>query len=135
MLYITRREHFSASHTLRNDTLSETENEKLFGKCNSFHGHNYYLEITIKGEVDPVSGYVMDLKKLKGILHERIIEKVDHKYLNEVDLFKNVNPTMENMAVIFWNELKDILKGDLYELYSVKLFETEKNSVIYKGNE
>ena len=77
----------------------------------------------------------MDLKKLKGILHERIIEKVDHKYLNEVDLFKNVNPTMENMAVIFWNELKDILKGDLYELYSVKLFETEKNSVIYKGNE
>ena len=135
MLYITRREHFSASHTLRNDSLSETENEKLFGKCNSFHGHNYYLEITIKGQVDPVSGYVMDLKKLKGILHERIIEKVDHKYLNEVDLFKNVNPTMENMAVIFWNELKDILKGDLYELYSVKLFETEKNSVIYKGNE
>ena len=127
--------NFSASHTLRNDSLSETENEKLFGKCNSFHGHNYYLEITIKGEVDPVSGYVMDLKKLKGILHERIIEKVDHKYLNEVDLFKNVNPTMENMAVIFWNELKDILKGDLYELYSVKLFETEKNSVIYKGNE
>ncbi|MFA5010990.1 MAG: 6-carboxytetrahydropterin synthase [Ignavibacteria bacterium] len=135
MLYITRREHFSASHTLKNDSLTESENENLFGKCNSFHGHNYYLEITIKGEADPVSGYVMDLKKLKVILNEKIIEKVDHKYLNEVDLFKNVIPTTENMAVIFWNELKDILRGDLYELYSVKLFETEKNSVIYKGNE
>ena len=135
MLYITRREHFSASHTLKNNSLSESENEKLFGKCNSFHGHNYYLEITIKGEADRKSGYVMDLKNLKEILHEKIVNKVDHKYLNEVDLFKDINPTTENMAVVFWNELKDVLKGELYELYAVKLFETEKNSVIYKGNE
>ncbi|MFA7360951.1 MAG: 6-carboxytetrahydropterin synthase [Candidatus Kapaibacterium sp.] len=135
MLYITRREHFSASHTLKNDSLSESENEQLFGKCNSFHGHNYYLEITIKGEADPKSGYVMDLKNLKEILHEKIVNKVDHKYLNEIELFKDINPTTENMAVVFWNELKDVLKGELYELYAVKLFETEKNSVIYKGNE
>ena len=82
MLYITRREHFSASHTLRNDSLSETENEKLFGKCNSFHGHNYYLEITIKGEVDPVSGYVMDLKKLKYLIEDEVVVHLDHKNLN-----------------------------------------------------
>jgi 6-pyruvoyltetrahydropterin/6-carboxytetrahydropterin synthase len=135
MLYITRREHFSSSHTLNNRLLSNEENEQLFGKCNSFHGHNYYLEITIKGEVDPKSGYVMDLKKLKDILHEKIINKVDHKFLNDVDLFKDLNPTTENMAIVFWNELKDVLKGERYSLYSVKIYETEKNSVVYKGNE
>jgi len=135
MLYITRREHFSSSHTLNNKLLSDEENGQLFGKCNSFHGHNYYLEITIKGETDIKSGYVMDLKKLKDILHEKIINKVDHKFLNDVDLFKDINPTIENMAIVFWNELKDILKGEKYSLYSVKIYETEKNSVIYKGNE
>lgn len=135
MLYITRKEHFSASHTLNNDSLSADENEILFGKCNSFHGHNYYLEVTLCGEVDPKSGYVMDLKKLKEILNEKIILKVDHKFLNDVDLFKGVIPTTENMAKVFWSELKDILKADNYKLYSIKLFETEKNSVIYKGDE
>jgi len=135
MLYITRREHFSSSHTLNNKLLSDEENGQLFGKCNSFHGHNYYLEITIKGEAETKSGYVMDLKKLKDILHENIINKVDHKFLNDVDLFKDINPTIENMAIVSWNELKDILKGEKYSLYSVKIYETEKNSVIYKGNE
>lgn len=135
MLYITRREHFSSSHTLNNRLLSIEENEQLFGKCNSFHGHNYYLEITIQGEVDPKSGYVMDLKKLKDILHEKIIDKVDHKFLNDVDLFKDINPTTENMAIVFWEELKDVLNGERYSLYSVKIYETEKNSVVYKGNE
>ena len=77
----------------------------------------------------------MDLKKLKDILHEKIINKVDHKFLNDVDLFKDINPTTENMAIVFWNELKDILKGEKYSLYSVKIYETEKNSVIYKENE
>lgn len=135
MLYITRREHFSSSHILRNNELSGAENDRLFGKCNALHGHNYYLEITIKGTPDPVSGYVMDLKKLKEILHEKIIDKVDHKFLNDVDMFKGINPTTENMAVVFWNILKDVLKADNCELYSVKIFETEKNFVVYKGNE
>lgn len=135
MLYITRREHFSSSHTLHNESISIEENEELFGKCNSFHGHNYYLEITIKGEADPKSGYVMDLKKLKEILHEKIINKVDHKFLNDVELFKGINPTTENMAIVFWNELKEELKGAKYSLYAVKIYETEKNSVVYKGNE
>lgn len=135
MLYITRREHFSSSHILQNNALSAAENDRLFGKCNAFHGHNYYLEITIKGTPDPNSGYVMDLKKLKEILHENIIDKVDHKFLNDVDMFKGINPTTENMAVVFWNILKDVLKSDNCELYSVKIFETEKNFVVYKGNE
>lgn len=135
MLYITRREHFSASHTLHNNILSKGENEVLFGKCNSFHGHNYYMEVTLAGEINPESGYVMDLKKLKEILNDSIIIKVDHKFLNDVELFKGIIPTTENMAVIFWNELKDLLKGDNYRLYSIKIYETEKNSVVYKGDE
>lgn len=135
MLYITRREHFSSSHILRNNSLSEEDNNVLFGKCNQFHGHNYYLEITIAGTPDPQSGYVMDLKKLKDVLHEKIINKVDHKFLNDVELFKGIIPTTENMAVVFWNELKDVLKADNYRLFSVKIFETEKNFVVYKGNE
>ncbi len=135
MLYITRRKHFSSSHILRNNSLSEEDNNVLFGKCNQFHGHNYYLEITIAGTPDPQSGYVMDLKKLKDVLHEKIINKVDHKFLNDVELFKGIIPTTENMAVVFWNELKDVLKADNYRLFSVKIFETEKNFVVYKGNE
>lgn len=122
MLYITRREHFSSSHILRNNSLSEEDNNVLFGKCNQFHGHNYYLEITIAGTPDPQSGYVMDLKKLKDVLHEKIINKVDHKFLNDVELFKGIIPTTENMAVVFWNELKDVLKADNYRLFSVKIF-------------
>ena len=135
MLYITRRKHFSSSHILRNNSLSEEDNNVLFGKCNQFHGHNYYLEITIAGTPDPQSGYVMDLKKLKDVLHEKIINKVDHKFLNDVELFKGIIPTTENMAVVFLNELKDVLKADNYRLFSVKIFETEKNFVVYKGNE
>jgi 6-pyruvoyltetrahydropterin/6-carboxytetrahydropterin synthase len=135
MLYITRREHFSASHKLVNDSLSNDENENLFGKCYSLHGHNYYMEVTLAGSVNPESGYVMDLKKLNVILMEKIINKVDHKFLNEVDMFKNIIPTTENMAKVFWDELKDSLLGDNYKLFSIKLYETEKNYVIYKGDE
>lgn len=135
MLYITRREHFSASHTLENNNLSKDENEVLFGKCNSFHGHNYYIEVTLAGEINPRSGYVMDLKKLNEILLDKVINKVDHKFLNNVEMFKNIIPTTENMAMVFWNELKDVLKADNYKLYSIKLYETEKNFVIYKGDE
>ena len=126
MLYITRREHFSSSHILRNNSLSEEDNNVLFGKCNQFHGHNYYLEITIAGTPDPQSGYVMDLKKLKDVLHEKIINKVDHKFLNDVELFKGIIPTTENMAVVFWNELKDVLKADNYRLFSVKFLKLKR---------
>ena len=133
MLYITRREHFSSSHKLENSGLSQQKNEELFGKCNNFHGHNYYIEVTLAGTPDPESNYVMDLKLLKQIIHEEILDKVDHKFLNEIDMFKDVIPTTENMAVSFWKALADKVKRENVRLYSVKLYETEKNYVEYRG--
>lgn len=133
MLYITRKEHFSSSHKLENPKLSKKLNEDIFGKCNNFHGHNYYIEVTLAGTPDIESSYVMDLKLLKKIIHEEIIYKVDHKFLNEVDLFKGVIPTTENMAVIFWKVLEPKVKRINASLYSVKLYETEKNYVEYRG--
>jgi 6-pyruvoyltetrahydropterin/6-carboxytetrahydropterin synthase len=133
MVYITRKEHFSASHILINPKCSDDENKIIFGKCNELHGHNYYLEITIKGIPEIKTGYVMDLKKLKEIINEEILTKVDHKNLNDVIFFRDKIPTTENMAVVFWNILSPHLKGENYSLYSVKIYETEKNSVIYKG--
>jgi 6-pyruvoyltetrahydropterin/6-carboxytetrahydropterin synthase len=133
MLYITRKEHFSASHELNNPKLTKKRNETIFGKCNSFHGHNYYIEVTLYGEPDVESGYVFDLKKLSNIISKEILQKVDHKYLNELDIFKNIIPTTENMAKIFWEILNPKLKTNNAQLYSIKLYETEKNIVEYKG--
>ena len=132
MLFITRKEHFSASHKLNNPKFSKKENEKIFGKCNNFHGHNYYLEVTLCGEPDEKSGYVFDLKKLSKIISKEILLKVDHKYLNEVEMFKGVIPTTENMAKIFWDILKTKLKTKNAGLYSIRIFETEKNIIEYK---
>jgi 6-pyruvoyltetrahydropterin/6-carboxytetrahydropterin synthase len=129
MILVTRKEHFSASHMLYNLNLDKDNNESLFGKCNNVHGHNYYLEVTLSGEVDPTSGYLVDLKLLKGIILSEIVEKVDHKNLNELDIFKNINPTTENIAKIFWNILFEKLIFPNARLYSVKLYETDKNFV------
>lgn len=135
MIYITRKEHFSSSHKLENPLLSKERNEEIFGKCNNFHGHNYFIEVTLKGEPDKESNYVMDLKLLKKIIFEEIIEKVDHKFLNDLDIFNNIIPTTENMAVIFWKLLENRLKQYNAALYSVKLYETEKNFVEYRGEQ
>ncbi len=134
MVYVTRREVFSASHRLHNENLSDAENEAIFDKCNNYygHGHNYVLEVVVAGEVDPETGYVIDLKKLKNIIKENVIRKVDHKHLNyDVDFMKNVIPTAENIAIGIWNQLADKIPSG--KLYSVKLFETENNYVEYKG--
>ena len=133
MLYITRREHFSSSHKLENPGLSKEKNEELFGKCNNFHGHNYYIEVTLKGKPDELSNYVMDLKLLKKIITDEIIEKVDHKFLNELDMFHNVIPTTENMTLKFWEILEKKINTYNAELYSIRLYETEKNFVEYRG--
>ncbi|MBS1551587.1 MAG: 6-carboxytetrahydropterin synthase [Bacteroidetes bacterium] len=133
MIYITRKEHFSSSHKLENKGLSQEKNEEIFGKCNNFHGHNYYIEVTLAGTPDSQSNYVMDLKLLKKIIGEEILDKVDHKFLNETDMFKGIIPTTENMAVIFWNVLADKVKRENVKLYSIKLYETEKNYVEYRG--
>ena len=134
MIYVTRRETFSASHRLHNPELSDEENERLFGKCNNpnGHGHNYTLEVVVAGEINPYTGYLIDLKELKGIIIEHVIKKVDHKNLNmDVDFLRGVIPSAENIAIGIWEQLADNLPTG--KLYSVKLYETENNYVEYKG--
>ncbi|MEO8666155.1 MAG: 6-carboxytetrahydropterin synthase [Ignavibacteria bacterium] len=133
MIYITRKEHFSSSHKLGNPDLSNEKNEEIFGKCNHLHGHNYYIEVTLAGTPDPQSSYVMDLKFLKKIIHEEILNKVDHKYLNDVEMFNGIIPTTENMAMKFWEALESKVKRSNAKLYSIKLYETDKNYVEYRG--
>lgn len=133
MLYITRKEHFSSSHKLENPILSKEKNEEIFGKCNNLHGHNYYIEVTLAGTIENDSNYVMDLKILKLIVHEEILNKVDHKFLNDTEMFKNIIPTTENMVVKFWEILEPKVKRDNVKLYSIKLYETDKNYVEYRG--
>ena len=134
MLYVTRREVFSASHRLHNPELSSEENAEIFGKCNNKngHGHNYTLEVVVAGDVDPKTGYVVDLKELKTIIIDTVIKKVDHKHLNDdTDFLKGFNPTTENLAIGIWDQLKDKIPAG--RLYSIKLYETENNYIEYKG--
>lgn len=134
MIYVTRREIFSASHRLFNPNLSDEENNSLFGKCNNpnGHGHNYTLEVTICGEVNPKTGYLVDLKLLKQIIIENVINKVDHKNLNlDVEFLAGKIPTAENIAIAIWNELEGKIPSG--KLYSIKLLETENNYIEYKG--
>jgi len=138
MVYITRKFHFSASHRMYKPELSDEENFKLYGKCSNpnGHGHNYILEVTVAGEPDPQIGYVMDLKKLKEIVEDIIIEKVDHKNLNvDVDFMMGLVPTTENIVIEFWNQLENKINNNHRKLYSLKLFETENNIVEYRGKQ
>ena len=114
--------------------LSDEENFKIFGKCSNpnWHGHNYTLEVVVAGNVDPATGFVIDLKKLKEIIREHVISKVDHKNLNiDTDFMKGLNPTSENIVVAIWNQLKDKIPSG--KLFSVKLYETENNYFEYRG--
>jgi 6-pyruvoyltetrahydropterin/6-carboxytetrahydropterin synthase len=116
--------------------LSDEENFKLYGKCSNpnWHGHNYVLEVTVAGEPEPEIGYVMDLKKLRDIVNEVIIEKVDHKNINiDVEFMKGIIPTTENIVIQFWKQLENKINNNNRKLYSMKLFETENNVVEYKG--
>lgn len=134
MLYVTRRERFSAAHRLFKPGLSDEENYKIFGKCSNpnWHGHNYVLEVVVSGKPDPDTGFVIDLNILKEIIRECIIDKVDHKNLNiDTDFMKGINPSAENIAMAFWKQLEDKLPSG--KLYSVKLYETENNYFEYKG--
>lgn len=134
MLYVTRREVFSASHRLYNNDLTAEENNSLYDKCaNPYgHGHNFVLEVIVSGEVDPNTGYVIDLKILKKIIRDVVIDKVDHRNLNyEVDFLTGIIPTAENICIAIWKELQN--KIPTGKLFSVKLFETENNYVEYKG--
>lgn len=134
MIYVTRREVFSAAHRLFNPKFSEKENKRIFGKCSNpnWHGHNYTLEVVVAGEIDPETGYVIDLKLLKEIIIENIIKKVDHKNLNtETDFMQGVIPTAENIAVSIWKQLEDKIPSG--KLYAIKIYETENNYFEYRG--
>ncbi|MEW5842030.1 MAG: 6-carboxytetrahydropterin synthase [Bacteroidota bacterium] len=134
MVFVTRREVFSASHRLFNEKFTDEENERIFGKCNNLngHGHNYVLEVVVAGEINQSTGYVLDLKILKEIIRDHIINKVDHKNLNlDVDFLKSKIPTVENIAVGIWEQLEDKMPAG--KLYSVKIYETENNYVEYRG--
>ncbi|HAX47129.1 MAG TPA: 6-pyruvoyl tetrahydrobiopterin synthase [Nitrospina sp.] len=134
MIFITRKHHFCASHRLYNPSFSDEKNEATFGLCNNpnGHGHNYVLEVTLSGEIADDTGMVFDLKELKKLTQQEIIDKVDHKNLNvDVDFLTDIIPTAENLAIRFWKRLEPkITKGQLYE---VKLYESERNFVVYRG--
>ncbi len=132
---VYRKEHFNAAHRLNNPGWDEATNKKVFGKCNNphFHGHNYELVIKVTGVPDPETGYVMDLKLLSDIVQENVLERFDHKNLNEDTAeFKTVNPTAENIAIVIYNILRDKIKpeNDLH----IRLYETERNFVEYPVN-
>jgi 6-pyruvoyltetrahydropterin/6-carboxytetrahydropterin synthase len=129
---VYRKEHFNAAHRLNNAAWDEAANQRVFGKCNNphFHGHNYELVIKVTGEPDPETGYVMDMKLLSDITQQNVIEKFDHKNLNEDTVeFKNLNPTAENIAMVIYNILRD--KIDLKFDLQIRLYETERNFVDY----
>jgi len=134
MIYLTRKEHFCASHVLSNPKFSEKKNLEIYGKCAypHGHGHNYEIEVTIAGEPDKDTGMILDLKKLSEIIEKEIIDKVDHKHLNiDVDFLKGVLPTAENLAMAFWKILRSKIEAG--KLYSIKVSETTNNFAEYRG--
>jgi 6-pyruvoyltetrahydropterin/6-carboxytetrahydropterin synthase len=129
---VYRKEHFNAAHRLNNPQWSKEKNKEVFGPCNhdNFHGHNYELIVKVTGEIDPDTGYVIDLKKLSDLVKELILDRFDHKNLNLDTLeFKHLNPSAENIAVVIYELLKPSL-GDAHDL-QIRLYETERNFVEY----
>ena len=133
-MYITRRERFSSAHKLINNDLGEKENKVLFSKCNKLHGHNYELFVTVMGKVNKNSGFVMDLADLKKIINEKVIKKLDHNFINEVDFMKGEIASTENLCLSIWKELEIPIQKAGSKLYKIKITETENNSVEYLGD-
>ena len=136
MVFLTRRERFNAAHRLFKPEWTDDKNFEVFGKCSNpnWHGHNYELFVTIKGEPNPETGFVINLKKLSEIVRNRIIEQADHKNLNlEVHFMKGQLPTSENIAVAIWEEIEEDIIKLKCKLHCVKVVETENNSVEYFG--
>src|ERR1700735_1254202 len=124
MVYLTRKAEFSASHYYNNPDFTPEEHRRIFGKCNNpnGHGHNYTLEVTVRGEVDPLSGFVVDLKKLKAVMHREVVDVYDHRHLNlEVPEFKHVIPTTENIAIAIWKRLEKPIDGA--KLHRIRVYE------------
>lgn len=131
---VSRRAHFNAAHRLYRKEWSDEKNQQVFGLCNNpnFHGHNYELIVSVTGEIDPVTGFVVDVMELKGIIKKYVEDYMDHKNLNlEVEEFKILNPTAENIAVVIYNKIKPHLKANLD--LEITLYETPRNFVTYSG--
>lgn len=136
MIHITRRERFTAAHRLFKPEWTDEKNSELFGGCSNpnWHGHNYELFITVKGEVDPALGYVMNLKDLSRLVRSLVTDKLDHKNLNlDVDFLRDVMTSTENVAIAIWNQLEKPVAELGAKLHCIKLVETENNYVEYFG--
>lgn len=134
MVYLTRKAEFSAAHYYHNPEFTAEENRRIFGKCNNphGHGHNYTLEVTVRGEVDQRSGFVLDLKQLKELMNREVIDVLDHRFLNqEIAEFKTLIPTTENLAISIWKRLE--CKLNVARLHRVRLYETPDLFVDYYG--
>lgn len=135
MVYLTRIEHFNAAHKLYNPYWSKEKNDEVFGKCanENWHGHNFELYVTIKGDPDPDTGFVFDAKKLGALINEKVTDKLDHKNLNvDVDFMKGKLCSIENLVIAIWNELEPHLPSPV-QLHCLKLVETAKIYVEYYG--
>ena len=135
MVYLTRVEHFNAAHKLFNPAWSVEKNEAIFGKCanENWHGHNYELYVTVKGEPDPETGFLLDAKKLSRLINDHVLEKLDHLNLNEdVDFMKGKMCSTENLAIGIWQQLEGLLTGGV-ALHCIKLYETPQIFVEYYG--
>lgn len=136
MIYLTRRERFSAAHRMYRADWSDETNTEVFGKCSNpnWHGHNYVLWVTVKGEPSPEHGFVINMNQLKKIIMDKVISRIDHKNINlEVDFMKGRIATTENLAVAMWNELRPSIEESGALLHCIKIEETENNSIEYYG--
>lgn len=136
MIYLTRVEHFNAAHRLYNEQWSDEKNHEVFGKCANanWHGHNYELHVTVKGEPNKETGFVYNAKTLGTLINDTVVEKVDHRNLNmDVDFMKGVLTSAENFAIGIWNELKPHVEKQGAQLHCVKLLETQRIYVEYFG--
>lgn len=136
MIYITRKEHFNAAHKLFNPAWSEEQNNAIFGKCanKNWHGHNYDLFVTVKGEINPDTGFVVNLKDLSNIIRKDVTEILDHKNLNMDVKGMPIMPSTENVAIFIWNILAPKINEMGALLHCIKLFETDSNYVEYFGD-
>ena len=134
-VHITRQVHFNSAHRLYNPTKSLAWNQKKYGLCTNphWHGHNYVLEVTVSGQSDPETGYIVDLAELKKILHRAVVDKCDHRNLNdEVEFLRGLIPSTENLVIAFWNEIEPHLPSNA-KLTRVRLYETPRNFADYFG--